>query len=240
MYYLQSRYYDPELGRFINADVLASTGQGFVGYNMYAYCNNNPVDYSDTNGNKARPVGAGVQVEVSMGHTSVGIEVIVFWDVEECINSAPVIAVYAYGGVSVDVNDSFVASIVGIITDNSDLLLDSTGAGVMAVAALIGDSFSVSVSGVFIVGNEQFTSTKSYEESFTSVGGGFGKGKASIAYSETCVAFSAGYNVIGGNSILPSSNVAKTYYQQLFVIQFGKRASDRLHDSKAIREVAYA
>ena len=49
LYYLQSRYYDPELGRFINADAFASTGQGILGNNMYAYCNNNPVimiDYS--------------------------------------------------------------------------------------------------------------------------------------------------------------------------------------------------
>lgn len=33
-YYLQSRYYDPELGRFLNADVLVSTGQGLLGNNM--------------------------------------------------------------------------------------------------------------------------------------------------------------------------------------------------------------
>lgn len=33
-YYLQSRYYDPQIGRFINADSFASTGQGFLGYNM--------------------------------------------------------------------------------------------------------------------------------------------------------------------------------------------------------------
>ena len=43
LYYLQSRYYDPELGRFINADAYASTGQGVLGYNMFAYCGNNPV-----------------------------------------------------------------------------------------------------------------------------------------------------------------------------------------------------
>ena len=43
-YYLNSRYYDPATGRFINADGLVSTGQGLVGYNMYAYCNNNPVN----------------------------------------------------------------------------------------------------------------------------------------------------------------------------------------------------
>ncbi len=49
-YYLQSRYYDPVLCRFLNADGYASTGSGFVGYNMYAYCNNNPVNYSDPTG----------------------------------------------------------------------------------------------------------------------------------------------------------------------------------------------
>ena len=42
-YYLQSRYYDPSIGRFINADSYASTGQGIVGCNMFAYCNNNPI-----------------------------------------------------------------------------------------------------------------------------------------------------------------------------------------------------
>ena len=49
-YYLQSRYYDPAIGRFINADALASTGQSILGYNMYAYCNNNPVMLSDPQG----------------------------------------------------------------------------------------------------------------------------------------------------------------------------------------------
>ena len=46
-YYLQSRYYDPELGRFLNADSYASTGQGVLGNNMFAYCLNNPVNYAD-------------------------------------------------------------------------------------------------------------------------------------------------------------------------------------------------
>ena len=46
-YYLQSRYYDPVVGRFINADILVSTGQGFTGFNMFAYCGNNPVSRKD-------------------------------------------------------------------------------------------------------------------------------------------------------------------------------------------------
>ena len=36
--------------RFINADGYASTGTGFLGYNMFAYCENNPVAYSDPTG----------------------------------------------------------------------------------------------------------------------------------------------------------------------------------------------
>ena len=49
-YYLQSRYYDPTTCRFINADVYYETGQGITGYNMFAYCNNNPVMFSDAGG----------------------------------------------------------------------------------------------------------------------------------------------------------------------------------------------
>ena len=50
LYYLKSRYYDPAIGRFINADALASTGQGILGTNMFAYCNNGPVSREDSNG----------------------------------------------------------------------------------------------------------------------------------------------------------------------------------------------
>ena len=49
-YYLQSRYYDPVVHRFINADGYVSTGTGFNGYNMYAYCNNDPVMSYDPSG----------------------------------------------------------------------------------------------------------------------------------------------------------------------------------------------
>ena len=49
-YYLQSRYYDPAVGRFINADGYVSTGQGLTGYNMFAYCGNNPTNAFDPMG----------------------------------------------------------------------------------------------------------------------------------------------------------------------------------------------
>ena len=49
-YYLINRYYDPVMKRFISADSFASTGQGFTGTNMFAYCGNNPVSRVDENG----------------------------------------------------------------------------------------------------------------------------------------------------------------------------------------------
>ena len=49
-YYLQSRYYDPAISRFINADSYTATGAGFIGTNMYTYCNNNPVNRVDPSG----------------------------------------------------------------------------------------------------------------------------------------------------------------------------------------------
>ena len=52
-YYLQSRYYDPAVARFLNADSYISTGDGVQGNNMFAYCNNNPTNMVDGGGTSA-------------------------------------------------------------------------------------------------------------------------------------------------------------------------------------------
>lgn len=53
LYYLQSRYYSPEIGRFINTDdtqIAIATQGTILGANLFAYCNNNPTNEIDISG----------------------------------------------------------------------------------------------------------------------------------------------------------------------------------------------
>ena len=49
-YYLNSRYYDPETGRFINMDSAMGVNADMNTYNLFAYCGNNPVTRYDVGG----------------------------------------------------------------------------------------------------------------------------------------------------------------------------------------------
>ena len=77
MYYLQSRYYDAKICRFINADGYVSTGQGLTGNNMFAYCGNNPVNYVDYSGEFALPFAIPVEYIVLLGLLAVGMTVLI-------------------------------------------------------------------------------------------------------------------------------------------------------------------
>ena len=63
LYYLNSRYYDPQVGRFVNADDIYSVEveQGnLVQYNLFTYCLNNPINMSDDSGYCAANIIGGV------------------------------------------------------------------------------------------------------------------------------------------------------------------------------------
>ena len=69
LYYLQSRYYDPFTGRFLNADIYCDTNTGTpLSTNMFAYCENNVVMNMDYKG---------YSIGISSGWVSFGIDLII-------------------------------------------------------------------------------------------------------------------------------------------------------------------
>lgn len=51
LYYLNTRYYNPKWKRFINADGIIAANDCITNSNLYFYANNNPISYSDSDGN---------------------------------------------------------------------------------------------------------------------------------------------------------------------------------------------
>jgi len=50
LYYLNARYYDPEDGRFLTEDTYRGEENDPDTWHLYAYCNNDPVNYKDPSG----------------------------------------------------------------------------------------------------------------------------------------------------------------------------------------------
>ena len=84
LYYLQSRYYNPQWGRFLNADVHVNANGDLIGFNMYAYCSNNPVMGYDPTGEFALTtllVGAAIGFAFSLAGQLLDDEEGLNWDV---------------------------------------------------------------------------------------------------------------------------------------------------------------
>ena len=67
LYYLQSRYYNPQWGRFLNADDGQDVGAGILGSNLYIYCANNPVNMIDYTGEFVLSIFACVLIGIAVG-----------------------------------------------------------------------------------------------------------------------------------------------------------------------------
>ena len=121
-YYLQSRYYDPIVGRFINADTAIGQIGNIHGTNMFVYCFNNPVSMSDPIGNwpKLSTIFTVVAV-VAVSVAAVAVTV------ATCGATAPALAV-AGGGIIGGVSAGTAATATGI----------AAGAMVVASASTLG------------------------------------------------------------------------------------------------------
>ena len=67
-YYLQSRYYNPEIGKFINADALGGNVGALLSHNTFTYCNNSPANAKDPNG--FRPIYTQGEETAAMAESS--------------------------------------------------------------------------------------------------------------------------------------------------------------------------
>ena len=86
LYYLRSRYYNPNLGRFVNADRVFDANASVTTYNQYAYCDNCPVIYLDSEG---RGLFTSLVIGFVVGALVSGIiEAAKGGDVEDIITSA--------------------------------------------------------------------------------------------------------------------------------------------------------
>ena len=83
LYYLNSRYYDHNTGRFISADAQLNCST-LIGYNLYAYCDNNPIIYYDPTGRSILGIVGLIAVSAMMILGLTGSEYKA--DVEEPIN----------------------------------------------------------------------------------------------------------------------------------------------------------
>ncbi|MDD3217841.1 MAG: RHS repeat-associated core domain-containing protein [Lachnospiraceae bacterium] len=123
LYYLNSRYYDPVVGRFISADdlkVLDLNQEHMIEYNFYAYCLNNPVNAIDSEGVYAILLQIIVGMALGVAFEAVGE----ITQEDHKINPKKLLVAAVGGAVSASGCGKIVQSIVGgtvsVISDTID------------------------------------------------------------------------------------------------------------------------
>ena len=185
MYYLQSRYYDPVVGRFINADETSYNGPVEKTHFMclFAYCENDPSNKEDYAGRATVFVaGYGLQIEISGKRAVFGVEFV--WYIVSSIRKGRawyIPYIYLYGGASL--NSDFTSAINKLAT-NPTLMLAPKKIG----------RFSGSISAFAIFGyTGKFTRPQDYEGLFSGVSATIWNVKAYSAFCGTC--FSVGVGI---------------------------------------------
>lgn len=159
-YYLQTRYYDPTICRFINADnyelvATLSTVPGQL--NMYAYCNNNPIMYTDETGESflLTAIIVGVIIGAAIGGTVAGISAAQNGEDALGVTLAVFEGIFV-GGVIGGAAGALVGVAPTIGTSFSAMMSGTAGAGVMAMSA---EAYLVAAGATAVLGNVTFSSS---------------------------------------------------------------------------------
>ena len=184
MYYLQSRYYAPEIGRFINVDEVCGYGvlDKLNTLCLYTYCENDPANKEDHTGFATVFVaGYGLQIELNSGWRTYGVELV--WYIVSSIRKGrswyiPYVYLYGGGGLSSDLT-----SLISKITKDPSLMFNPK--------KMTKASASVSIFAIFGYSGK-FTSPEDYEGLFSGVSATVWHVKAYTAYCSTCFAVGVG------------------------------------------------
>ena len=158
-YYLQTRYYDPQIGRFLNMDGLEYLDPETVGgLNLYAYCNCNPVMYVDPEGTLFGFIFWGMLIGAlvvgTIGAICEGTEAYNNgargWDVVEAaaegffegakagaaIGSTIATIIYAAPAIAAFLSTTFTFGGMALITGGTTVMVTVTGAELVAIGAV--------------------------------------------------------------------------------------------------------
>ena len=162
LYYLQSRYYSAEIGRFINADstdYLGATGT-VLSFNLFSYCENNPINDTDSNGYfPVKFMAFGIQFCITMGKITGGFEVVF---VKEKSKWKTYLFFFAGTATSFDIKTSIYSLFTKKVTD---LRNRNSGFKLKDLASL---GFSVTL--FAIIGNKKASLLNDYKGWFTGIG----------------------------------------------------------------------
>ncbi len=202
LYYLQSRYYSPDLMRFISQDdpVLSNDQGQPLGSNLYAYCLNNPSNLSDYDGFASfKIVGVGIQIELGWGALTGGIEIIWYFSSQVNVGkrSRTTPYVYLYGGAGIG-QSAKTKNVLKSMIKKPSLLFNPK-------SLVKGFNLSVCVFAVF--GYSNFKSPNSYLKWFSETYASAWHVKGYTSWSNTC--FVVG---VGWSSNFASVGYSKSYY----------------------------
>ena len=130
-YYVSSRYYDPEIGRFLNADAAIGQIGNVQSHNMYAYAFNNPVMYSDPDGNWPK---------LSTILTGVAVAAVVVAVGALCVATGGLASVAIAGGGSMLMATATTTTALGVAGVAAKVAVASAGAATVSKAVELSSS----------------------------------------------------------------------------------------------------